>query len=321
MAAIYRFGFEGSTVPPGVTCTGYTTSFPARYGTTACSGSVTCALNSELSVKASFELFFISNDTIPALVFPMTIISVGNATYRIRDINTIDIKVGDAVVAEATIPTITMGQCYEVRCCYVSGSAGMAIFEWDGNELNFDAEPGLSLTSGVTSLTLGSSITNQHAIDNVAVNNASDGIDDDIPPLTASFLVQPDRTGTTFNWNYPAGYTAVSALTGGASIFSQTTGNIANYYFGVPSDSTITKVSFEGLRIMYRGLHRTGVVLNKGISLGYNLAGQNISKEQITRLGYSTQGRDYVALYNTDGSKISVAQGDTIQAYLEIIDT
>jgi len=319
MAAIYRFGFEGSTVPAGVSCTGYTTTFPVRFGTTGCNGSVTCQLSNELAVKASFELFIIATLAHPDPVFPMEIVNVGNAVYRVRDATTIDIKVGTTVVAELTVPTIVSGQCYEVRCCYVSGSAGMCIFEWDGNELTFDAEPGLSLNGNITTMTLGSVITNAHAIDNVAVNNASGGIDDDIPPITASFLVQPDRTGTAFDWTVPAGYTAVTALNG-ASIYSRTTGNVANYYFGVPSDSTITKASFEGLRIMYRGIRRTGVVLNKGVSLGYNLAGTNISKEHITRLGYSSQSRDYTALYDDAGAKISVAQGDAIQAYLEIID-
>lgn len=320
MAAIYRFGFE-LPVPSGVAITGtYTKNFTPRYGTTGCSGSVTCALTSELAVKGSFELFLLPSTDITTLLLPATVISIGNVTYVLKNDHTIAVTVNSNIVAELAIPTITLGHLYEARFCYVAGSAGMCIFEWDGNELTFDADVSTAITAGVTSVTLGSSIQNSHVIDNVAINNASGDTDSDIPPMTASFYTVPVKVGDSFSWNIAPGYDAVSAVTSGGYIYSNTANSVASYFLAVPG-SDITRVTFEGLRITFDGLRRTGAILNQGIELGYILDGANIELDQVSKLSYSAQSRTYSIFYDQYGDKINLAHGDVIQPYLKVYNT
>jgi hypothetical protein len=320
MAAIYRFGFEMG-VPDGVTITSgdYTTDFTPRYGTKGCSGSVSCALSSELAVKGSFELFLKSSSAASTLLVPATVIALGNVLFKIKNATTVSISVNSNVVAELSVPTIALDHMYEVRFCYVAGSAGMCIFEWDGNELTYDADVSTAITAGVTSVNLCSAVSNSHVIDNVAINNASGDTDSDIPAMTASFYVVPTQIGSAFNWNVASGYDQISAVTtSGGYIYSNTPDSVASYYFGMPSSDVLSKVTFEGIRITYSGLKRTGAILNQGIELGYISSGTDVELMKVPKLSYSARSKTCTVLYDQFGSKINVSAGDSMQAYLKL---
>lgn len=347
MAAIYRFGFEGSSVPEGVTVDPYDSGylsisgivgpgtsettvyrgpgtvqdwFTARYGSMGARTRVACQLQNENAVKGSFELF-IGGSTI----FPMLLISIGNTEFRLKNANTIEIQTNGIPNAELTVPTIGAYNWYEVRFCYVAGATGMAIFEWDGNELTFDADPGQPLRGNLTIIELGKSMPTRFAIDNVALNNEKGGVDDDIPPMTVSYYTSATDPGDS--WDNPElawetnGASPVYALNHGG-IYANSPGKVANFRFNfeTPTDQPFVKVSLEGLRLIYGSIRRTGVILDYGVQVGYRVRGENVPVQTINRINYSGVSSKFVMLYGPNGEKLTVEDGENLQSYIEIVE-
>lgn len=316
MAAIYRFGFEGGLVPSGVTCgTISNVSGITSYGTSACTGFCTCELSAESAVKGSFGLY------LGSLVFPMTLVTVGNTVMRVKTQNSIDVLVDGSTVAELTIPAVAASNWYDVRFCYVSGSAGNIIWEWDGNDLTYDASVSEPLSGNLQSVTLCESLGN-HYLDNVALNNDKDGIDDAVPAMTASYSAIPVSVGNTCDWSvFPEGSTPVNAVVSASSdnyLYASTGGAVANFVLASAS-SGITKTAFEGLRISYRNIRRVGTSYDHSLNIGYRSGNENTSIKTVSSIGYGSITKDVQIFYRSGGEKFSVSDGELIQTYFEIV--
>lgn len=353
MAAIYRFGFENSRVPNGVSITKYSAWAAGRFtGTTALSnsGSNTGAIVN-MSVSGSYvatSFFCWLSGSLQTTENPanadFTVASFyGNSVGFSKD--TLWIKTESGIVhrvskEELAGTLMVSGVHYYTTAEFKLGVEGYIAFYWDGLRIEFSGNTG-AVPVGINQLSVqcpafaNDLITPEEGpsywygavgyLDDIAVNDGNGLVDIGVPDPVACFPATELTVVSNTGWTPSSDAQLIQNLYDSDArtvVSSQTKGAVLNV--GFATNVPITKTGFEGINIYLDGMSKTGSG-RIGMRWGWFENGINFQGGDDINLGYVGTSRSLSKFYRTNVAdpqnleKFSVEDGEALATYFEVI--